>query len=103
MEHAASWYVSAGGWKITCGRRPERDWLEETGLEDSDPEVYSHLVEFRRLVRRWQAAVCCRSTRLLLTLAQDLFDQPAELALSHKLAVLLRRPATRTPPGGCLS
>jgi DNA helicase-2/ATP-dependent DNA helicase PcrA len=34
---------------------------------------------------------------VLLTLAQDVFSQPAELALSHKLAVLLRRASEAHP------
>ncbi len=43
------------------------------------------------MVRRWQAAAPLPVDQLVLTLSQDIFDQPAELALSHKLAVLLRR------------
>jgi DNA helicase-2/ATP-dependent DNA helicase PcrA len=34
---------------------------------------------------------------LILLLAQDLFDNPADLALSHKFAVVLRRMATEYP------
>ena len=74
-----------------------RDWLEETGLETSDPLAYDLLVEFRQLIRRWQAAVLLPVDQLLLTLAQDVFSQPSELALSHKLAVLLRRSGEAHP------
>ena len=35
--------------------------------------------------------------QLILVLAQDLFDNPADLALSHKFAVVLRRIATEHP------
>ncbi|MGW8250376.1 MAG: UvrD-helicase domain-containing protein, partial [Anaerolineales bacterium] len=67
------------------------DWLEQTGLAETDPEGYEQLLAFRRDIRRWQAAAPLPVDQLTLTLAQDIFEQPAELALSHKLAVLLRR------------
>lgn len=70
---------------------PEQDWLEDTGLQATDPQGYAWLVEFRQDIRRWQAAAPLPVDQLMLTLAQDIFKQPAELALSHKLAVLLRR------------
>jgi DNA helicase-2/ATP-dependent DNA helicase PcrA len=35
--------------------------------------------------------------QLILTLAQDLFDQPADLAVAHKLAVVLRRASESHP------
>ena len=82
----------------------DRDWLAEGGLAETDPEVYDDLVDFRRVVRRWQAAAPLPVDQLVLTLSQDIFDQPAELALSHKLAVLLRRASeAHAPPGGCPS
>jgi DNA helicase-2/ATP-dependent DNA helicase PcrA len=76
---------------------PVRDWLAETGLETDDPQAYTLLAEFRQIVRRWQAAALLPVDQLLLTLAQDVFSQPAELALSHKLAVLLRRAGEAHP------
>jgi DNA helicase-2/ATP-dependent DNA helicase PcrA len=68
----------------------ERDWLLESGLLEADPEAYEQLVEFRGLVRRWQAALPLPVDQILLTLAQDLLREPEELALAHKLALLLR-------------
>jgi DNA helicase-2/ATP-dependent DNA helicase PcrA len=76
---------------------PLHDWLAETGLETSDPQAYHLLTEFRQLVCRWQAAALLPVDQVLLTLAQDVFSQPAELALSHKLAVLLRRASEAHP------
>jgi DNA helicase-2/ATP-dependent DNA helicase PcrA len=55
------------------------------------------LLEFKTLVRRWQEAAILPIDQLLLLLAQDLFDNPAELALTHKFAVVLRRLATENP------
>ncbi len=91
LEHTSELIRKCGQVEDYLWPGPERGWLEESGVADTDPEVYSHLVEFRRVVRRWQAAALLPVDQLVLTLAQDIFDQPAELALSHKLAVLLRR------------
>jgi DNA helicase-2/ATP-dependent DNA helicase PcrA len=76
---------------------PEGDWLEGLGLAEKDPEAYEQLREFRRLVRRWQKTILLPVDQILLTLAQDLFEEPGELALTHKLAVLLRRASAANP------
>jgi DNA helicase-2/ATP-dependent DNA helicase PcrA len=49
------------------------------------------------LARRWQQAAILPIDQLILLLAQDLFDNPADLALSHKFAVVLRRIAVENP------
>ncbi len=59
--------------------------------------IASLLIEFRELVRRWQQAAILPIDQLILLLAQDLFDNPADLALAHKFAVVLRRIATEHP------
>ena len=60
--------------------------LDLDGLEADRAE---HLIQFRTLVRRWQGAAILPADQLVLTIAQDLFDRPADLAVSHKLAALL--------------
>jgi DNA helicase-2/ATP-dependent DNA helicase PcrA len=67
--------------------------------DDFSPErfIVSLLVQFRELVRRWQEAAILPIDQLVLLLAQDLFDNPADLALSHKFAVILRRIASEHP------
>lgn len=77
--------------------RAARDCLDDQGLEQEQAEVYEQLEAFRRLVCRWQEASVLPIDQLLLTLAQDLFHEPADLALAHKLAVILRR-ASETHP-----
>ncbi len=76
---------------------PGGDWLAESGLEESDPAQYEQLLEFRQLIRRWQAAVLLPVDQIVLTLSQDLLSEPTELAISHKLAVLLRRASQDHP------
>jgi DNA helicase II / ATP-dependent DNA helicase PcrA len=69
-------------------------WLESLKLEE-DPDWGSAAVEelrqFRDLVCRWQGTALLPIDQAVLTLAQDLFSDPSDLALSHKLAVLLRQ------------
>ena len=77
--------------------RADRDWLVEQNIEDADPLLFDHLVEFRDLVRRWQATTTLPIDQIILTLAQDLFDQPPDLAIAHKLAVVLRQAADAHP------
>jgi len=65
---------------LACLEMPEPD----SGIEEQ-------LREFREVAQRWQAAAILSVDQLILTVAQDLFDRPADLALTHKLAGLLAR------------
>ncbi len=73
------------------------DWLGDPGVLDEPPAVLHQLNTFRELLRRWQAAASLPIDQLILTLAQDLFGEPADLAVAHKLALLLRRAARSHP------
>jgi len=77
--------------------RLESDWMDTVTLSDEFLKMREHLDEFRRLVRRWQEATLLPIDQLILTLAQDLFEEPADLAIAHKLAVVLGRVAERHP------
>jgi len=70
-----------------------KDWMEELAgrsSTDAQLEVVSMLERFRGIVRRWEKASDLPIDQLILTLAQDLFSEPQDLALAHKFAVLLR-------------
>lgn len=68
------------------------EWLD--GLSESEAQAALHeLGEFRRHVERWLNAVLLPIDQLVLTLAQDIFNDSAELALAHKLALALRQTA----------
>jgi len=71
--------------------------LCDLGLDDEPSEVRERLLAFQDLVRRWQKAALLPIDQLVLTLAQDLFDDPADLAVAHKLAVVLRRASESHP------
>lgn len=70
---------------------PELDWLAGLSESGADPACLDELGSFRELVRRWQGAVILPIDQLILTLSQDIFSSPTDLAIAHKLAVLLRR------------
>jgi DNA helicase-2/ATP-dependent DNA helicase PcrA len=69
----------------------EHDWLADQEAGGVAEPALAVLEEFRRLVRRWNKAALLPIDQMVLTLAQDLLSQPSELALAHKLAVLLRQ------------
>jgi len=70
---------------------PGADWL--LGLEGEEEPVVAELDEFRQNARRWLEAVTLPIDQLVLTLAADVFTDPADLALAHKLALVLRQAA----------
>jgi DNA helicase-2/ATP-dependent DNA helicase PcrA len=53
--------------------------------------VREELKEFRGVVRRWQGTTALPIDQMILTLSQDLFTAPNDLALAHKLALVLRQ------------
>jgi DNA helicase-2/ATP-dependent DNA helicase PcrA len=81
--------------------RADHDWLASVTPE-LDTGQLALLSDFRELARRWHRAASLPIDQLVLTLAGDLFTASAELALAHKLALLLRdislaHPAYRLP------
>jgi DNA helicase-2/ATP-dependent DNA helicase PcrA len=69
----------------------EHDWLADLQTAGVAEQALASLEDFRRLTRRWNNAAMLPIDQMVLTLAQDLLTQPSELALAHKLAVLLRQ------------
>jgi DNA helicase-2/ATP-dependent DNA helicase PcrA len=70
------------------------DWLADLA---PDEETFLELEAFREIARRWQGTALLPIDQIVLTLAQDLFTIPSDLAIAHKLAVLLRRAAEAHP------
>jgi DNA helicase-2/ATP-dependent DNA helicase PcrA len=68
------------------------DWLS-TISESEAFEVIEELREFRVNVQRWLQSVTLPIDQLVLTLAQDVFSAAPDLALAHKLALVLRTAA----------
>ncbi len=61
--------------------------------EGEQEQVVTELNDFRVHVRRWLQAVTLPIDQLVLTLAQDIFTEAADLALAHKLALVLGKAA----------
>jgi DNA helicase-2/ATP-dependent DNA helicase PcrA len=68
-----------------------RDWLNElTWLDESDG-LRPVLNAFRSDLQRWTRAAILPIDELLLTIGAELFTEPADLALTHHLAVALAK------------
>ncbi len=67
------------------------------GVSDLTPEDVEIIQDFIKKMLRWQAASSLPIDQLVLTLAQDLFSSPSELALAHKFALLLEFSAANHP------
>lgn len=75
---------------------PEHDWLAEAhDLLTADDIAL--LKGFRAQVQTWLRASILPVDQLVLTLSQDLFTEQAELALGHKIAVVLKGIASDNP------
>ncbi len=68
---------------------PEVDWEQTFIRNEIPPEGIALLNDFRQKFIRWHQASVLPIDQLVLTIAQDLFTSPAELALAHKLALAL--------------
>ena len=68
---------------------PDLDWLAEVSLDELPEPIQNELETLRNLILPWQKATTLPIDQLLLTIAQDIFSKPSDLALSHKLALLL--------------
>ncbi len=77
--------------------RPESEDLSGIELPGADPVFEEHVRSFRTLMRRWQKAAALPIDQLLITIGQDLFEKPGELALTDKLAGALRQAAAEHP------
>jgi len=75
---------------------PANDWLAAVSELEAE-EVVQELSDFRVHVRRWLEAVTLPIDQLTLTLAQDIFTDPADIALAHKLALVLGKAAGDHP------
>ncbi|MFW5713488.1 MAG: ATP-dependent helicase, partial [Brevefilum sp.] len=70
---------------------PTQDWLEEALDQVSHQTARQELTDFREVVKRWHNTILLPIDQLVLTVSQDLFLDPVELALAYKLSSLLRQ------------
>ncbi|MBX3063146.1 MAG: ATP-dependent helicase [Anaerolineae bacterium] len=67
------------------------DLITESG------ELLDDLENFRQRVRRWLTAISLPIDQLVLTIGQDIFNLPTDIALTYKIAQLLRGMANSNP------
>lgn len=84
----------------------EQSWQEKAKalVEALDPDssagwqdVLEELRKFKLFLLGWHGSVLLPIDQLILTIAQDVFQEPADLALAHKLAVAMRQLASENP------
>ncbi|MFN8490962.1 MAG: ATP-dependent helicase [Caldilineaceae bacterium] len=73
------------------------NWLNSLGWLDEADGMREIVENFRTDVCRWTAALVLPVDELLLTLGNDLFSKPADLALTHRLAILLKKLGEENP------
>jgi DNA helicase-2/ATP-dependent DNA helicase PcrA len=96
MEALANRIAQCSAVEAYLWPRADHDWLAPLATELSGDE-WTQLSGFRETACRWHRAAILPVDQLVLTLAGDLFQEPAELALATKLAVLLRSVAEAHP------
>jgi DNA helicase II / ATP-dependent DNA helicase PcrA len=64
-------------------------WQQAFSLENIPPVLISRFSNFLTNIVRWQNSTPLPVDQLLITIGRDLFSTPQDLALTHKLAVLL--------------
>jgi DNA helicase-2/ATP-dependent DNA helicase PcrA len=73
---------------------PGQDWMETLALtEEQEATLRPELEAFRQTMRCWQGTTLLPADQMILTLGQDLFTAASDLALTHKLALVLRQAA----------
>jgi DNA helicase-2/ATP-dependent DNA helicase PcrA len=84
--------------------RPDLDWLANYKPAQEDQAMRAELIDFRQIIRRWlEASPKLPVDQLILTIAQDLYQSAdvdragRDLALAHKLAVVLRQTVEEHP------
>ncbi len=68
---------------------PAVDWLADYRLAGEQPAVAGDLHNFRAAVRRWLEGIVLPIDQLILILGNELFSEATDLALTHKLAIVL--------------
>jgi len=74
-----------------------RDWLADLERQGINDETIFELEWLRSLFHRWHSAVNLPVDQLILTISQDIFTTAVDLALAHKLALLLKQTEDLNP------
>ena len=64
---------------------------------DTGSECYLSFIKALDLIKRWQYTALLPIDQIIMTISMELFYEPAELALAHKLAVVLKSTSSLNP------
>ncbi len=77
--------------------RPDDEGAEEPTIPEKYAWVRRDLDAFLSRIRRWLRLTSLPIEQLVLTISQDIFDEPVDVALAYKIAVMLRGVAANHP------
>jgi DNA helicase-2/ATP-dependent DNA helicase PcrA len=76
---------------------PGWDWLEDLRPSLENEQEYHFFSCFREDLQRWGPSVTIPIDQMVLTITKELFKKPEDLALSYKLALILRQAGRLNP------
>jgi DNA helicase-2/ATP-dependent DNA helicase PcrA len=79
---------------------PGYEWLKSKEIQNLPERNFEILDTFRNLITRWMDAIILPVDQQILTISQDIFSRPADLALAHKLASVMERLSRSNPRWG---
>jgi len=77
-----------------------QDWHPIVTSMNLSNDLICELDRFQTWMERWMKATLLPIDQLILTIAQDLFTEPSDLALSQKIAAILERMSRVNPEWG---
>lgn len=78
----------------------DKDWLWQLQTSGVDSHALDALTAFRARVQKWQSASQLPVDQFILTISNDIFTAPSDLALSYYISVWLRQRANLHPDWG---
>jgi DNA helicase-2/ATP-dependent DNA helicase PcrA len=101
QRRVAQWLTKCAQVETFVSPRTDRDWLASfssltvgaVGVrkDGMGVDIREELEKFRTILRRWQATTLLPIDQMILTLGLDLFTASNDLALVHKLALVLHQ------------
>lgn len=93
QEEIKKLFKSLVNWEDYLFPKPDHDWLENLQNKKFDlhKEVILTLISFRDYLSRWIKAADLPIHQIVITISQEIFADPTDLAIAHKLALMLEQ------------
>lgn len=78
---------------------PDHDWIQTLSGSQQPPDesIIQILLEIRTQLARWLRASDLPIHQIIITIGQEIFEKPSDLALAHKLALILEQYSKNHP------